>query len=118
MKQISQTIRKFTKDTDKGNLKEKETPEKLFKNKYINNEPVIEAKKARSEYETLSEILRKKYDRLEPAKSNTSWETGLNENFKCLKGDGVQPLKVMKIQNSNRILNSNEHKFNKIVKKV
>ena len=45
MRQISQTIEQIVIDTDRGNVKEKETLEKLYKSRCNNKEQIIEQKR-------------------------------------------------------------------------
>ena len=60
IKQIKQSISKFIKDTDKGNLKECEVLNKLYESKNNATKQALEAKKARWDFDQMINCIEKK----------------------------------------------------------
>ena len=84
------------------------------------NKQIIIAKKARMDYDKIiKEMERKIIKQIRTRQKQNLMGSGSHkQNSNCLKGGGVQPLKVLEIPKSNGVLTTDENKIDKIAREA
>ena len=84
------------------------------------NKQISIAKKARLDYDKITEKMKRKtIKHIRTGQTQNLMGSGSHKNISnCLKGGGVQPLKVLEIPNSNGVLTTDENKIDKIAREA